>query len=739
MQGPAPPRVRPGAPPVGLGSGALVGAWLAAAGMAWLTTGAVQACSPPALAVGGLAAAAAGCFLAGARSGRSAAWASGVALVTALPLARWVSAGGMPYGQDLPLHAWAVWSVGDAMSRGDAWPLWLDTLGVGQPVLQFYGPLSYLLGGAFVKLGATPRDALLLLSWIATALGAWGAWHVLRREGAGPAAASLAATAFVLAPYRLLNLNYRFALGELFGLAALLPCWHFMHRLLREPGDRAALFGLVLTAAFIVVSHPLSAILAAVGAIPIAAHALWRSPAPGRSVAVGALAGLLAFGLSAFHSVPAFLARDRVQVDAQMPQDPSGYQAKALHAGQTLTRQRWDGRRRSWTLAEEHERRARGLSLQEVPHYLGWSLAVWLPLTLMAARRRDPSAAPWAASAVLSWLCTLAPIAFLMGHAPLFYPLQFPWRFLGPASLAAVAALALVHRHALARRPGLAILALGVLLFDAWPGLGGGSWVAWPGGADWEIHRSASPAPSCARGSGLAAAPADPAVLLAESDALPRFAPGKPPRTRATLPPRPARRAAPWSGPPTGDLPTRLRSLKLPPNVAGLDLALLHRAAPEYYARTVAQRLRIPAAQGDVAAMEALGAELVLPAKGEPAVARLDPWPRLFHVSGDRLAEVAATVARAAPTDIAIELPEGVPEGTIVFVEQDFPGWEARVDGGPWAPPASWLGLLAASVPADADRVEFRYRATPARQASAAGSLATAAGLAAAALILRRR
>jgi hypothetical protein len=118
-------------------------------------------------------------------------------------------------GHDFDFHLQSWLAATAAWHGGLVAPQWAAAanFGAGEPRLLFYPPLSWLLGAG---LG-------LMLPWTAVPaaftglclMGAAGAMWRLAREGAGPAAAALAATAYALSPYLLFNAYERTAYAEL--------------------------------------------------------------------------------------------------------------------------------------------------------------------------------------------------------------------------------------------------------------------------------------------------------------------------------------------------------------------------------------------------------------------------------------------------------------------------------------------------------------------------------------------
>jgi hypothetical protein len=173
---------------------------------------------------------------------------------------------GLPFGHDTLAHLWGSWATAREVLAGDPHPRWLHHLGLGTPLLQFYGPLAYyalipfaatgvgwpgVVAGGFVLFAAAAAMAM----YVGVA-----AWVPDRR------AALVAAAAYAFAPYRLLDSNYRMALGETAALA-LLPLVLLVTA--RRARRRASMVAPAVAIAALVLTHPLTAMLAAL------AHVVW--------------------------------------------------------------------------------------------------------------------------------------------------------------------------------------------------------------------------------------------------------------------------------------------------------------------------------------------------------------------------------------------------------------------------------------------------------------------------------
>jgi hypothetical protein len=634
--------------------------WLAAIPLALVTTQNLQACAAPSGVVAGLGAA-----LALALAGLHRGWRlAPLALLAAclLPSALLLTTPSVPHAHDLPIHLWGLWGTAKGLAAGAPWPRWHPELGLGQPVLRFYPPMTHWLGAPGLLLGLAPTQVAKALGFGSALAAAAAGWTVLRDRGALPAAAAVGAVAFVLAPYRLLDQNYRFALGELFGLPLALLALHLVHRVATGDGGaaiRRPRRALWLTLTALALTHPLSGLMiAAASAVLLGVTRLHR-PLPG--LRATGLAAALAFATAGPFLVPAAAEAPEVRIDTQLPSGPRTYSAKALRPGQAFVRERWNGRRLSYTRAQEAERRDQGLSLEEVPFYAGAGLAAAVVLALLGRRRHERALA---VAATACWAATLHGPAWAMGHSSLVHPLQFSWRWLGPASLLGALLLGVLFDRwlrACDARTGAALVAAAgaLLVLDGAPGYGAGDLI-----------------------------PASP------DDALVHFARGEAPPSGCPADARSRRLVAVPHPPP--DAPERVAGLLLPPNDFAAPVALVHRAYPEFLSRALARPLVRDATRGDDAALRTLGVRRFFePLRRDPKT--VDPAP-LATLEG-------APVDRQRPRPGRIDLVVDGP-GRLVVREQHLPGWQVRIDG--WAPAEAEDGFLAATIPPGRHRVSFR-------------------------------
>lgn len=361
---------------------------------------------------------------------------------------------GVPFGHDTVSHLWGSWAFAREVAGGDLHPRWLHQIGLGTPLLQFYGPLTYYALLPFAALGVGWPGVLAAGSTLFAAAAAVAMYHAVGAWVPDRRAALVAAAAYAFAPYRLLDASYRFALAETAAFALLPLVLLVSTRRARQARPMGALPA--VAAAALVLTHPLSAMIALLGHLAwLAAEAAlerpgWR-PLLRRAVRLGG-SWLLGGALAAFFVLPALAEMRFTSVGLYAPRE--GLARHALAPGDLLRRTQWDA-----------------LRVDGMPLYFG---AVLLAVLVLAAAGGGGRRLP-AGLLGLGAVGLLLPLHPFAGIAERLVPplalLQFPWRLLTLATCAAAAAAAFVAARTLRRPSGaaLAFALVGLLLVDAAP------------------------------------------------------------------------------------------------------------------------------------------------------------------------------------------------------------------------------------------------------------------------------
>jgi hypothetical protein len=563
-------------------------------------------------------------------------WALAAAGIAALLLrSRWIHAAaaavfalaaehlllspGLPRGHDLLPHAWGVWAFFKAMASGEAAPVWLHHVSLGLPLPLFYSPTGYYSLTPFYWAGL-PAVTILECGFVGFAVAAALAMYFVARRWTGP--------------------------GD----------W-----------SRRRIAAAAVTTAALIVTHPLSALtLGTVGAVWQAVETWLVRTGVWRRTALRILAASLGIALSGLYLVPLAARVGSISVDRAVLDRETG-EPRLARQGLRLSQPL---RRLPWThLATSEPRGTAGdAEGQEMPHYLGWGLVVSALLAgayglgrrRREAGRQDASAAAAAIVAIVALAAlalTLHPSAALLAHLPLMPKLQFAWRFLGPATLAAALAAGFVARTLIsARRVPYAALVAALLVADAFP---------YTGAADW--------------------APAYEGFAHFYNEA-----------------PCDARWGCWQAEPVARPLPLRVYGTFLPPSDFADDVAHVKPGYGEYLNPRVLQLVR-NAVHDD--RWRHLGVGL----QGGPrrGLSPLDAAPYAQWLASGSSRPLRLEFQRRAGT-IDVALPAET--GNLVVLEQYLPGWEATVDGEPAVIEPTADGLLQVAVVRAASDARLVFR-----------------------------
>lgn len=563
---------------------------------------------------------------------------------------------GLPRGHDTLHHLWGVWAVAREVSPGNPFPVWLHGLGFGMPLLDLYGPAGFFVALPFSLAGLSPAAALKAAFLVFGAVAALGTYAAVASWTGDRRAALVAAAAYAFAPYRLLDTNYRGAFGESAGLAVLPLVFWLGSEAVRAGGRRRLAFGAAATA-LLIISHPLSALLGAVGLgiwtlAEILADRRSLLPKLGRLAAVWVLGATLA----GFFVVPFAAGLRHTGVQTLVRGDGrSAFAGHGLVPSDLLKRREW-----SDLLPALLAQNPNDGTEKEMPYYFGLVLLALIPLGVGLGRA--PKGLPWMTAAAL--ILALRPVAGIVSQLlPPLTALQFPWRFLGLATFGAAAlagcAAARLLEAGEGRRwqvlvPGL-LAAL--LVLDAFPYTGAADWLpAYEGFAFVQ-----EPHPDCGRAWGCW----EPVLIP---------------------PPYPVRAAG----------------LLLPPTDPDIDVSLFCCAYPEFQT-PAAQVLSFPSRSRLVLTRAGVGL-FVGPFRQRLVRVPAQPYAVLNH--GRRRSEPRPATRRGGEIVVPVD---GKP-GSVTVLEEYFPGWQVLTAGGWQEVQPTRSGLLRSPVGRGQTEARFRFR-----------------------------
>lgn len=389
------------------------------------------------------------------RSSKAARWASSVGrwvllALAALPAAWPYFGRGFPRTNDALPHLYRALALERLVRAGHLWPRWSPDLvhGYGYPVFNFFPALSHYLVVAYHLIGlplATAYRAAVLTHFV---LAAWFA-YVLARELFGPTGGWVAALAYAYSPYLLYDIHVRAGLPESQALALFPLLVLALRRATLRGGRWIAISALAFAAAFL--SHfPITFQFL----IPIGLMLVWMGWQQGWRRLWRPVLGLsLGVLVTAFFWLPTLAEVQYVQTDVSIGRG-YGYEANFLGLREIVA---WPRLPADPALVNPPVVRALPLvALGLAALLLAWR---WITQRLpdRATRRQ-----------VVLWLglllvCTslVTPLSRpVWDGLPLLNLTLYPWRFLGPASLAGAMLLAaafdgLVERIGRARTLGL--------------------------------------------------------------------------------------------------------------------------------------------------------------------------------------------------------------------------------------------------------------------------------------------
>jgi len=183
-------------------------------------------------------------------------------------------------GGDSPFLLQRVHQISVALAAGHFPPRWMPdaAYGLGYPFWNYYAPLAYLAAGLLAVFTGSIVGSIKVATLVAFLLAAAGAYRLGRETWSSSGSGLLAAVAYTVAPYHLVNVYVRGdALAEL-AAYAVYPWLLVALDRARERRTAGAVAGLALAFAALLVSHNIGALLF----LPVvAAYCVWRmAPSP---------------------------------------------------------------------------------------------------------------------------------------------------------------------------------------------------------------------------------------------------------------------------------------------------------------------------------------------------------------------------------------------------------------------------------------------------------------------------
>jgi hypothetical protein len=206
---------------------------------------------------------------------------------------------------DFFAHNYRFFAVLHEMRNGDFYPRWLSLAlyGKGLPDLNFYSPAFYLWIAWLRMVGLTLTVALKLTCIVLFFVGALGIYQWLKKY-TDTAGALISATLYLFIPYHFLDLYVRGALPEFAALALLPWLFHSIDLSFTNEERYRGVVGVSVFSAALILTHHLTTVMT----IPFAAiYFGWHASTTrgARKMIFAALGPIIGAGLSAFYWLPA--------------------------------------------------------------------------------------------------------------------------------------------------------------------------------------------------------------------------------------------------------------------------------------------------------------------------------------------------------------------------------------------------------------------------------------------------
>lgn len=341
-----------------------------------------------------------------------------------------VQRGMLTCSHDGALHLFRTFQLDTLVRQGVLWPRWLPgtVFGYGYPLFNFYPALSHYPPLILHRLGIS-----LLQSWnLSLAIGILASgltMYLWARQVLGERGGFVAAVAYMLAPYQLYDVYWRGNSTESLALPlAPLVMWAAL-RVSHEQRWRYVSIGSLAYAA-VLLTHAPSGLMLTLVLLAYALSLVW-SVQDRRGVAFQLAAMIiLALGLAAFFLGPAFLERGQVQFYRAITPGGQNFHNHFLSLGELF------GPASASDPLLVNPSPARSL---------GWVTSLLAVLGVVATgwsrgriRQTHTHHVAWASLTLFGLVVMTLPVSEpIWSRVPLLPFIQYPWRFLGQASLLA--------------------------------------------------------------------------------------------------------------------------------------------------------------------------------------------------------------------------------------------------------------------------------------------------------------
>lgn len=238
------------------------------------------------------------------------------------------------------LHVMRLYEMKRCLNEGQIPCRWASDLGAGygQPMFNYYSATPYYLGAIFNTFGFSYLDSVKLLMFISVGLGGI-AMFLLLSEYLPILPAFVGAVAYVLVPFRALEIFVRGALAENFALALLPLVLYGVVRLIKKQ-DKISLVLLSLFSALFLATHNITSLISSLLILSFSAVTIFQSKNKAKSILLLFISSILAVGLAAFFIFPVIFEKNLVDTSFLT----SGYfdfRAHFVTLNQLFINQKW--------------------------------------------------------------------------------------------------------------------------------------------------------------------------------------------------------------------------------------------------------------------------------------------------------------------------------------------------------------------------------------------------------------
>ncbi|MBN1546200.1 MAG: hypothetical protein JW902_06030 [Syntrophaceae bacterium] len=323
---------------------------------------------------------------------------------------------------DCPAHIYRIIATCYELQQGNYYPRWLSLAlyGKGLPDLNFYSPGFYLVISWLHVFGIPLALTLKAFSVALSVLGAFGIYLWVRKYTDTPGAL-ISSTIFLFIPYRFLDIYVRGALPEFAALSFLPWLFYSIDLSFSQAKSHRGIVFTALTAAVIVLTHHLSAILIAPFAlIYFSWHCVAARKEP-RKILFAATGLIVGAGISAFYWLPVLIEMKHVSFN-----NPYRIWDHFVYPAQWFN-SKWDF---GYSVVGPND----GMSFQIGPVLIGATVLAVLLIRWVPLRTREFGLL-LLFFGLFGLFMTTKYSSPIYESASFLQVIQFPWRFLGPATL----------------------------------------------------------------------------------------------------------------------------------------------------------------------------------------------------------------------------------------------------------------------------------------------------------------